>query len=166
MEVMMNYSESTIAGIFLNRAEKYHYGTCIRHKEDGKYKDINWTEMKRSVVNLGLGLISLGVKKGDVVAIFSENRWEWLVSDLAILSIGAADAPVYSTNSGEEAAYIINDSGSKIIFVSGREHLERLSSVKPKIKGIKLQQRTERLLKHVLMKLSPKTWPHLFIQQG
>ena len=133
----MNYSESTIAGIFLNRAEKYHYGTCIRHKEEGKYKDINWTEMKRNVVNLGLGLISLGVKKGDIVAIFSENRWEWLVADLAILSIGAVDAPVYSTNSGEEAAYIINDSGSKIVFVSDREHLERLLSVKSKIKGIK-----------------------------
>ncbi len=133
----MNYSESTIAGIFLNRAEKYQYGTCIRHKEDGKYKDISWTEMKRSVINLGLGLISIGVKKGDIVAIFSENRWEWLVSDLAILSIGAVDAPVYSTNSGEEAAYIINDSGSKIVFVSDRDHLERLISIKSKIKGVK-----------------------------
>jgi long-chain acyl-CoA synthetase len=134
---MMNYSESTIAGIFLNRAEKYQYGTCIRYKENDKYKDISWTEMKRNVINLGLGLISLGVKKGDIVTIFSENRWEWLVSDLAILSIGAVDAPVYSTNSGEEAAYIINDSGSKIVFVSDREHLERLLSIKSKIKGVK-----------------------------
>ncbi len=137
MEGMMNYSESTVAGIFLNRAEKYHYGTCIRHKEYGRYKDISWIEMKRNVTNLGLGLISLGVKKGDIIAIFSENRWEWLVSDLAILSIGAVDAPIYSTCSGDEAAYIINDSGSKIVFVSDKEHLERLLSVKSKIKGVK-----------------------------
>jgi len=137
MEGLMNFSESTIAGIFLNRAEKYHYRTCIRHKEDGKYKDISFTEMKRNVMNLGLGLISLGVRKGDIVTIFSENRWEWLVSDLAILSIGAADAPIYSTCSGEEAAYIINDSGSKVVFVSNKEHLDRLLSVKSRIKGVK-----------------------------
>ena len=133
----MNYSESTIAGIFLNRAEKYQYSTCIRYKENGKYKNISWTEMKRNVTNLGLGLISLGVKKGDIVAIFSENRWEWLVADLAILSIGAADAPIYSTNSGEEAAYIINDASTNIVFASDKEHLERLLSVKSKIKRVK-----------------------------
>jgi long-chain acyl-CoA synthetase len=133
----MSYSEKTIAGMFHNRAERYQYETCVKYKDQGTYVAISWNEMARRVVSLGLGLISLGVKKGDIVAIFSDNRWEWLAADLAILSIGAADAPIYATNSGEEAAYIIGDSGAKVCFVSGKDHLERILSVRAKVKGLK-----------------------------
>ncbi len=93
--------------------------------------------MQKLVTNAGLGLISLGVKKSDILTIFSENCWQWLVADLASLSIGAADAPIYATNSGEEAAYIINDAVSRFLFVSDKEHLDRVLSVRSKIKGLK-----------------------------
>jgi long-chain acyl-CoA synthetase len=136
-EEAMSYSEKTVPGMFHNRAERYQYETCVRFKDQGSYLSISWNEMARRVVNLGLGLISLGVKKGDIVAIFADNRWEWLVADLAILSIGAADAPIYATNSGEEAAYIINDAGAKVCFVSGKDHLERIMNVRSKVKGLK-----------------------------
>ncbi|MFY9113222.1 MAG: long-chain fatty acid--CoA ligase [Desulfomonilia bacterium] len=133
----MGYSEKSIAGIFHNRAEKYQYEPCVRYKKEGRYTDISWKEMQRMVTNLGLGLISLGVEKDDIVTIFSENCWQWLVADLASLSIGAADAPIYATNSGEEAAYIINDSGSRFLFVSDQDHLNRVLGVKSTLKGLK-----------------------------
>lgn len=133
----MGYSEKSIAGIFHNRAEKYQYEPCIRYKKDGRYTAISWREMQRMVTNLGLGLISLGVEKDDIVTIFSENSWQWIVSDLAVLSIGAADAPIYATNSGEEAAYIINDSQSRFLFVSDQEHLNRIIGVKSTLKSLK-----------------------------
>lgn len=133
----MAYSEKNIAGIFHNRAEKFQFEPCVRYKKQGKFTPISWREMQKMVTNAGLGLISLGVKKNDVVTIFSENCWQWLVADLASLSIGAADAPIYATNSGEESAYIINDCSSKFLFVSDREHLDRILSVKSKIKGLK-----------------------------
>lgn len=136
-EDSMGYSEKTVAGMFHNRADKYQYETCLRYKEQEKYINLSWNEMARRVVNLGLGLISLGTMKGDMVAIFSDNRWEWLVADFATLSIGASDAPIYATNSGEEAAYIIMDSGSKIVFVSDHDHLDRILSVKSKLKSLK-----------------------------
>ena len=133
----MGYSEKSIAGIFHNRAEKYQYEPCVRYKKEGRYTDISWKEMQRMVTNLGLGLISLGVEKDDIVTIFSENCWQWLVADLASLSIGAADAPIYATNSGAEAAYIINDSGSRFLFVSDQDHLNRVLGVKSTLKGLK-----------------------------
>lgn len=133
----MGYSEKSIAGIFHNRAEKYQYEPCVRYKKDGRYTAISWREMQRMVTNLGLGLISLGVKQDDIVTIFSENCWQWLVADLACLSIGSADAPIYATNSGEEAAYIINDSGSRFLFVSDQDHLNRILGVKSTLKGLK-----------------------------
>ncbi|MBN1636065.1 MAG: long-chain fatty acid--CoA ligase, partial [Deltaproteobacteria bacterium] len=133
----MEFSEKTIAGIFHNRTETYQFEPFVRYKKEGKFKNLSWKELQHNVINLGLGLISLGVKPGEIVAIFSENCWQWIASDLAVLSIGAADAPIYATNSGEEAAYIINDSGAKIVFVSDQEHLDRVLSVKSKIKGVK-----------------------------
>jgi long-chain acyl-CoA synthetase len=133
----MFYPESSIAGIFMNRADKYQYEKCIRFRKDGRIKEMSWNEMRKRITNLGLGLISLGVKKGDMVALFSENRREWLIADLAILSTGASNATIYSTSSSEEAAYIINDSGAKIVFVSGTDHLERLLASKSGTKGIK-----------------------------
>jgi len=133
----MFYPESSIAGIFMNRADKYQYEKCIRFRKDGRIKEMSWNEMKKRITNLGLGLISLGVKKGDMIALFSENRWEWLIADLAILSTGASNATIYSTSSSEEATYIINDSGAKIVFVSGTDHLDRLLESKANIKGIK-----------------------------
>lgn len=133
----MGYSEKSIAGIFHNRAEKYQYEPCIRYKKEGDFVPISWREMQNLVIKLGLGLLSLGVKQNEIVAIFSENCWEWIVADLAVQSIGAADAPIYATNSGPEAAYIINDSGAKIVFVSDQDHLDRILSVKSEIKGVK-----------------------------
>jgi long-chain acyl-CoA synthetase len=133
----MGYSEKNIAGIFHNRADRYQYETCVRYKKDGRYTPISWNEMQNMVTKVGLGLISLGVNSGDKVGIFSENCWQWIVADLATLSIGAADAPIYATNSGAEAAYIINDSGAKVVFVSDKEHLDRILAIKNMISSLK-----------------------------
>lgn len=133
----MTYSEKHIAGIFHNRAETYQYETCVRYKKDGRYTPISWKEMQNKVVRTGLGLVSLGVEPGDMVGIFSENSWEWMVADLAALSIGCPDAPIYATNSAAESAYIINDSLTKVLFVSDKDHLDRILSVRTKLSPLK-----------------------------
>ena len=85
----MGYSEKSIAGIFHNRAEKYQYEPFLRYKHQGVFTPISWREMARIVTDIGLGLISLGVKRDDIVTIFSDNCWQWLAADLASQSIGA-----------------------------------------------------------------------------
>ena len=136
-EEIMGYSEKTIAGIFHNRAAQYQYEPIVRYKKGGKYVPISWKEMQNMVTKVGLGLISLGIQKGDMVSIFSENCWQSIVSDLAALSIGALSVPIYPTSSGVEAAYIINDSGSKVVFVSDKDHLGKILSEKSRITCLK-----------------------------
>ncbi len=133
----MAYSERHIAGIFHNRAERYQYETFMRYKKEGRYVPISWKEMQNMVVKTGLGLMSLGVRPADMVGIFSENCWQWVLCDLAALSIGAADAPIYATNSAMEAAYIINDSLTKVLFVSDKDHLDRVLSVRGRLANLK-----------------------------
>ncbi len=125
----MGYTESSIPAIFQNRAATYAERTFIKYKEDGSYVGQSYREFESKVRRVGLGLISLGVAPGDIVAIFAQNSWQWALADLAILSVGAVDAPIYDTNSGEEAAYIINDSGARIAFASDAEHLKRMLDV-------------------------------------
>ncbi|HPC47153.1 MAG TPA: long-chain fatty acid--CoA ligase [Deltaproteobacteria bacterium] len=133
----MAYSEKHVPGIFHNRAERYQYETFVRYKHKGRYTPISWREMQERVRRTALGLISLGLEPHDMVGIFSENCWEWIVADLATLSIGCTDAPIYATNSGVEAAYIMNDSKTKVLFVQGKEHLERVLSVRPKLETVR-----------------------------
>jgi len=122
----MVYSEETVSGIFHARAVQYQYEPCIRYKNQGTYASMSWKEMQNMVKSLGLALISLGVKKADRAAIFSENCWQWIIADLAVLSIGALDVPVYATSSAKEAVYIIKDSGSKVVFVYDSTQLDKL----------------------------------------
>ncbi len=136
---MARYQETTMPAIFQNQAEKYGDKACVAYKKGGAYVDISWNDMNTMVRNTACYLISKGIKKGDKVAIFAENRYEWWIADLAILSIGAVDVPIYGTNSSEEAQYILDNSDSKICFVSTEDHLERVVKAwkkAPKLKEI------------------------------
>ncbi len=83
-----------------------------------------------------LGLESLGILRGDRVAIMSESRPEWLIADLAILGLGAVTVPVYSTLSPGQARYIVNDAGARVAFVSTADQLEKLQSVRHQLPSL------------------------------
>ncbi len=68
-----------------------------------------------------------GIKPGDRVALIGENRWEWPVTDFAILAIGAADVPLYQTTTPEQMRYILNNSGARVIFVSTKDQYDKLT---------------------------------------
>ncbi len=87
--------------------------------------------------DLALGLASLGVSRGDAVVIMSESRPEWLLADLAILSLGAVTVPVYSTLTGAQAAFIVRDAGAHVAFVSTAEQLEKLQRVRHDLPALK-----------------------------
>ncbi|MDD5711860.1 MAG: AMP-binding protein, partial [Smithellaceae bacterium] len=131
------FEEKSMAAVFQNRVEKYGDKACVAYKKDGgAYVDISWSEMNKMVKDLCYYLISKGVGKGDKVALFSANRYEWWVSDLAILSAGAADAPIYATNSPEEARYVIDNSDSKMIIVDTKQHMNDIISVWGKLPNL------------------------------
>jgi len=90
---------------------------------------ISSAEIYRSVVGVARALESWGVGKGDRVAILSENRPEWTITDFAALSLGAVTVPVYSTQTAEQTAFLLNDSGARVIAVSTKHQLEKVLTI-------------------------------------
>src|SRR5208337_1816468 len=90
---------------------------------------ISSAEVYRSVVAVSRALESWGVGKGDRVAILSENRPEWTITDFAALALGAVTVPVYATQTADQTAFLLNDSGARVIAVSTKHQLEKVLTI-------------------------------------
>ena len=93
---------------------------------------ISSAEIYRSVVGVARALESWGIGRGDRVAILSENRPEWTITDFAALALGAVTVPIYSTQTAEQTSFILNDSGVRVIAVSTKNQLEKVLAIKPR----------------------------------
>ncbi len=123
--------------MFFARADRYGSRCALRYKRDGRYRDISWSEFEDRVKDLAFGLIALGLRPGEKVALLSENRPEWAFSDLAVLSSGCVDVPIYPTDVPSQMAHIISDSGSAMAIVSTAEQLEKVLSVRKDIPSLR-----------------------------
>src|ERR1035437_7112905 len=94
--------------------------------KDGGWKPITSAEMYGRVRALAGALAGWGVGKGDRVVLLSENRWEWPVTDFAVLALGAVDVPLYLTLTAEQVGYMLRDSGAKVAVVSNREQYDKV----------------------------------------
>ncbi|MFH2132524.1 MAG: AMP-binding protein, partial [bacterium] len=119
--------------VFLERVAKKPDGVAMREKHLGIWTEISWSSYREHVENLTLGLILLGVKKGDKVCVHGENSQEWLYADLAIQSAGAVSVGIYPTNPAAEVQYIAEHSDSKIYFAQDQEQTDKVLQVKDKL---------------------------------
>ncbi|MDH3493356.1 MAG: long-chain fatty acid--CoA ligase [Acidobacteriota bacterium] len=92
---------------------------ALNYRDKKGWQHLSGKTVVEKIRKIALGLKELGVKAGDKVAIISENRPEWSLTDLAILSLRAVNVPIYTTQAVEQIRYILEDSGSKVLFVSG-----------------------------------------------
>ncbi len=122
--------EQSIVGMFARQAEKLGKRTALLVKREGKYKEISWIDFLNQVKWFALGLNSLGVKKEDKVCLLAENRPEWAFCDLAILSLGAANVPIYPTSSALEIEFIVNHSEAQILIVSTPEQYSKIGQIR------------------------------------
>ncbi|HOO91278.1 MAG TPA: AMP-binding protein, partial [Syntrophales bacterium] len=123
----MEYPDTTMPRVFRERVGQLGDRACVAYKNNnGEYVDISWNEMNDMVRNLGLFFLSRGIARNDKIALFAANRFEWWVADLAILSIGAVNVPIYATNSASEAEYIISNSDTRICLVGTEEQLGKI----------------------------------------
>ncbi len=129
----MKYEPTTILSIVSEGLEKNKTGIFSAVKRDGEWIETSIDDFKQMVRDLALGLYDLGVRKGDKVSLHAENSTEWLVIDQAVLSLGAAVVPIYTTQPGEQIKYILENSESKVHFVSDDDVF---AETKPLIKGI------------------------------
>jgi long-chain acyl-CoA synthetase len=112
-------ASSTLAGFCLEAIARHNKPDTVSEKRGGQWVQIPATEFIRRIRHIALGLADLGIKPQDRVALISENRPEWSIADLAILSAGAITVPLYTTQSIEQIEYIMRDSGACAILVSG-----------------------------------------------
>jgi long-chain acyl-CoA synthetase len=111
---------------------------ALNHKREGHWQRITAEEFVERIEHVALGLLELGIKPGDRVALLSENRPEWSIVDLAILSLGAVNVPIYTTQSVEQVHFILEDSGARLLFVSGKRVFKH---ARPGLDGLKQIER-------------------------
>lgn len=99
------------------------------YRKDEHWLPISAQELYSRVASVAAALRKSGVVPGDRIAILSENRPEWAIIDFASLLLGAVTVPIYSTLTAEQTAYLLKDSGAKVIFVSSEEHLRKALAI-------------------------------------
>ncbi len=110
---------------------------AMRHKRDGAWRDISYAELADRVRHVSLGLLELGVRRGDRVAILSENRPEWAWVDYACLTARCVDVPIYPTLPARQAEYILRDSGAVAIFVSSQAQADKIAEVRGQLPALR-----------------------------
>lgn len=120
----------TIADLPFHMAGRFPKPVAIGRCRGDEIVEISSKEVLERVRDLSLGLGALGVKAGDRVAIISESRPEWILSDLAVLTGGAVTVPIYPTLSAAQARYILQDSGARLAIVSTRLQLDKVQEVR------------------------------------
>lgn len=127
----------TIPALFLHAVKTHKRKDAFRYKKSGRYVDISHDRTMDMVDKASLGITALGLVKGDRIALLSENRFEWVVADLAILSAGCINVPVYPTLPSGHIEYILKDSEARAIFVSNTEQLEKIQAIRGDLPNLK-----------------------------
>jgi long-chain acyl-CoA synthetase len=126
IDAVANYG--TLHRMFFARAEDFGDAPMVLEGKSGEYKPISWNSMAEEAREIASGLLSLGVAKGDRVVIMAYNRPQWVVADIAIMSVGAITIPIYHTSSEATATRILEKSGARVAFVARSDKAEMLVS--------------------------------------
>ncbi len=112
---------TTLPALCLEAIRSFNKADALNKRQDGEWLHIAAGTFIERVRRIALGLAELGIRAGDRVAILSENRPEWSITDLAILALRAVNVPIYTTQAVDQVRYILEDSGARALFVSGRK---------------------------------------------
>lgn len=132
-----DYMQNTVLDIFSDGVKSYGDRVMLRTRTEQGWIDFSWNQVNEQIEALASWLINMGIEKGDIVSIYSQNRPEWVVADFAALSCACADATIYPTNSASEAAYILNDTKSVICFCAGQFQVDNLLAERNNLPALK-----------------------------
>ena len=121
---------TSISALFWKRVTELGDRIAIREKDFGIWNEYSWTDYGDAARRAGLGLMSLGLQRGDVCSIASEVCREWLFADLGIVCAGAITNGVYPTDAANQVEYLINDSGTRFYFAEDEEQLDKVLAVR------------------------------------
>ncbi len=129
----------TIAEVFAASVRRWPDRPALRAREaGGEYRSITYAELDRRVAALGTALLHLGVAPGDRVGLISDNRPQWLLADLACVTIGAPDVPRGSDSTAKELEYILGHADCVAAFVEDARQLEKVQGFRDRLPGLRL----------------------------
>jgi len=120
---------ATLIDVFNDVARDHKRPDTLNYKSDGRWVPISSDEMIERAKNIAAGLLSIGVQRGDRVALLSESRVEWTLADAGCIFGGMIDVPIYPTLTPPQVRYILNDSGASVLIVEGREKYDELRDI-------------------------------------
>ncbi|MFH1795221.1 MAG: long-chain fatty acid--CoA ligase [Pseudomonadota bacterium] len=126
----------TLPKLFRESCTRNGQRIAHREKDYGIWLSYSWAEFYDNARLIGLGLLSLGLKRGEVVSILSEDNKEWLYTDLGTQCVGGIASGVYTTDSASQLKYLVNDSDSRFLFVENDEQLDKYLSVRDEMPGL------------------------------
>jgi long-chain acyl-CoA synthetase len=127
----------SLAHLFIERVEKSGSMVALRYKENkAPYRDMSWSDLLGLVKSMAFGLAALGLKPGDRVAIIAPTSYQWVASDLSIITAGGVSAAIYPTSSSADIEFILNNSEARLAFVYNETILNRFLKVRYQVAGI------------------------------
>ena len=136
----------SIPDMLRSNAAKFQGRLALKYRKQGAFVTLTYAAYYERALMVARGLVKMGVKPGDRIAILSENRAGWVIADMGILCTGSATVPIYPTNTPEQIEYMINHSGARIVFVSGKFQYSKLLMVREAMPGLELVVSFERFL--------------------
>ena len=133
----MELQAKIIPRSFFEQTARYQYRVALRHKQYGIWHKVSWGEYGAQVRKVASAILSMGLPKGQTVCILGDNRPEWLICHMAVMTVGMATCGIYPTSSSDEIRYIIDHSEAKLLFVENEEQLDKIMDILP---DLKLQQ--------------------------
>jgi long-chain acyl-CoA synthetase len=118
----------TLPQLFKTSATHFHLPDALNYKSLGEWRSISSSEMVERAECVALGLYSLGLRKGDRAAILAPNSPDWTIADAGCQFAGVIDVPIYTTLTPESVRYILEDSGSRVLFLKDAAEYQRLSA--------------------------------------
>ncbi|HYM07131.1 MAG TPA: AMP-binding protein, partial [Terriglobales bacterium] len=119
----------TLNDVFFAVVERQHPQAMLQRLGE-EWVAVSSEALRQRVLAASGALRKWGIGKGDRVAILSENRPEWTIADFAALLIGAVSVPIYATLTAEQTAYILRDSGARVVFLSSAAQLQKVRSIR------------------------------------
>ena len=127
----------TIVKLFRHRVQQLGNKIAMREKNFGIWESFTWADYGNKAREIGMGLLALGLNRGDVCSIVSDNNKEWLFTDMGILCSGGVTSGVYTTDSSKQLEYLATDSSTRFLFVENEEQLDKYLEVRENTPTIK-----------------------------
>ncbi|HUL70385.1 MAG TPA: long-chain fatty acid--CoA ligase [Gemmatimonadales bacterium] len=133
---LVRYEHDTLLKIFYGGLDRFGGQEALRFKRAGAWHSLSYREVEQQVARIAAALRVWGLRPGDRVAILSENRPEWAVADYATLAVGGVVVPIYPTLPPDQVAFILRDSGARIVFLSTAAQVDKIRQIRDQVPSL------------------------------